>query len=35
LVETCTINSPAAGDYFVMTRGFATFSGVTLVGHAP
>ncbi len=33
--ETCTINNPAAGDYFVMVRGFAAFSGATLVGHAP
>ena len=32
--ETCTINNPAAGDYFVMVRGFAAFSGATLVGHA-
>jgi len=33
--ETCTITSPAAGDYFVMIRGFAAYSGATLVGHFP
>jgi hypothetical protein len=33
--ETCTVTSPAAGDYFVMLRGFAAFTGVTLVGHFP
>ena len=33
--ETCTVNNPAAGDYFVMIRGFATYAGVTLVGHFP
>jgi serine protease len=33
--ETCTITSPVAADYFVMIRGFATFSGVTLNGHFP
>src|SRR5205807_1951168 len=33
--ETCTFNNPAAGDYFVMIRGFATYSGVTLLGHFP
>jgi pre-peptidase len=30
--ETCTFNAPAAGSYFVMIRGFATYSGVTLTG---
>ena len=30
--ETCTFTSPAAGDWYVMIRGFATFSGVTLTG---
>jgi hypothetical protein len=30
--ETCTFNAPAAGQYFVMLRGFAAFSGVTLTG---
>jgi serine protease len=33
--ETCTFNNPVAGDYFVMIRGFAAFTGVTLVGHFP
>jgi Bacterial pre-peptidase C-terminal domain len=30
--ETCTFNAPAAGQYYVMIRGFAAFSGVTLTG---
>jgi serine protease len=30
--ETCTINNPSAGDWYVMIRGFAAFSGVTLTG---
>lgn len=30
--ETCTFNAPAAGQYYVMLRGFAAFSGVTLTG---
>jgi hypothetical protein len=30
--ETCTFNAPAAGQYFVMIRGFSTFSGVVLTG---
>ena len=30
--ETCTFTNPAAGDWYVMIRGFATFSGVTLKG---
>ena len=30
--ETCTFNAPAPGSYFVMIRGFAAFSGVTLTG---
>jgi hypothetical protein len=34
--ETCTINNPAAGDYYVMLYGLAQgFSGVTLVAHYP
>ena len=33
--ETCTFNNPAAGDYFVMIRGFAAYTGVTLLGHFP
>ena len=30
--ETCTFNSPAAGTWHVMVRGYSTFSGVSLVG---
>ena len=30
--ETCTFNLPAAGQYYVMIRGFSAFSGVTLTG---
>ena len=30
--ETCTIAAPSVGTYHVMVRGFATFSGVSLVG---
>lgn len=30
--ETCTINSPAAGTWHVMVRGYNTYSGVSLVG---
>ena len=30
--ETCTMTNPSAGDWYVMIRGFATFSGVTLKG---
>lgn len=33
--ETCTFSNPAAADYYVMLQGYATFSGVTLVAHAP
>ena len=33
--ETCTFANPAAADYYVMVRGYATFTGVTLVGHDP
>ena len=33
--ETCTIANPAAGDWYVMIRGYQTFSGVSLVGHYP
>jgi serine protease len=33
--ETCTINNPAAGDWYVMLRGYQSFSGVSLVGHYP
>jgi len=30
--ETCTFNSPAAGTWHVMVRGYSTFSGVSLLG---
>jgi hypothetical protein len=30
-VETCTITNPAAGDWFILLRGFTSFSGVSLV----
>ena len=30
--ETCTFNSPAAGTWHVMVRGYGSFSGVSLVG---
>lgn len=30
--ETCTINSPAAGDHYIMLRGYSAYLGVTLVG---
>jgi vibriolysin len=30
--ETCTITSPAAGDYWVMLNAYAAYSGVTLTG---
>jgi len=30
--ETCTFTNPSAGDWYVMIRGFAAFSGVTLKG---
>jgi hypothetical protein len=33
--ETCTISSPTAADYYVMLRGYQTFSGVSLIGHYP
>jgi hypothetical protein len=28
--ETCTFNPPSAGTYYIMLRGYAAFSGVTL-----
>lgn len=28
--ETCTINNPSAGTYFIRLRGYSAFSGVTL-----
>ena len=30
--ETCTFSAPAAGQYYVMIRGFSAFSGVILTG---
>jgi vibriolysin len=30
--ETCTFSNPAAGTYWVMLNGYATYSGVTLKG---
>jgi len=33
--ETCTFTNPVAGDYYVMLRGFAAYSGVTLTGQYP
>jgi vibriolysin len=29
--ETCTATNTAAGDYYVMVRGYSTFSGVSLI----
>jgi hypothetical protein len=33
--ETCTFSNPAAADYYVMLRGYQSFTGVRLVGHYP
>jgi len=30
--ETCTLSNTSAGDYYVMLRGYTTYSGVSLVG---
>jgi vibriolysin len=30
--ETCTVTSPAAGDYWVMLNGYAAYTGVSLTG---
>ena len=30
--ETCTLPNTSAGDYYVMLRGYTTYSGVSLVG---
>jgi hypothetical protein len=30
--ETCTISNPAAGDWYVMIRGYTAYSGVSLKG---
>lgn len=29
--ETCTFTSPAAGQWYIMLRGFAAYTGVQLV----
>ncbi|MGM9489262.1 M4 family metallopeptidase [Ideonella sp. YS5] len=29
--ETCTVTATSAGDYYIMLRGYSTFSGVSLV----
>jgi vibriolysin len=33
--ETCTVTAPAAGDYYVMVRGYSAYSGVSLKGQYP
>ncbi len=33
--ETCSFSNPTATDYYVMLRGYAAYTGVTLVGHYP
>ena len=33
--EKCTFTSPAAADYYIMLRGYQTYSGVSLVAHYP
>jgi vibriolysin len=33
--ETCTITNPAAGDWYIMLRGFTAYAGVTLTGTLP
>jgi vibriolysin len=33
--ETCTITSPAAGDWYVMIRGYTAFTAVSLKGQYP
>jgi serine protease len=30
--EICTLSNTSAGDYYVMLRGYAAYSGVSLVG---
>jgi serine protease len=30
--ETCTVSNTTAGEYYVMIRGYAAYSGVSLVG---
>ncbi|MEM9103355.1 MAG: PPC domain-containing protein, partial [Pseudomonadota bacterium] len=31
-IETCQFNAPSAGTYYIMLRGYRSFSGVSLVG---
>lgn len=31
-IETCTVNAPAAGTYYVMLNAYAAYGGVTLTG---
>jgi hypothetical protein len=33
--ETCTINTPAAGTWYVSVRGYSTYSGVSLTATVP
>jgi vibriolysin len=33
--ETCTITNPAAGDWYIMLRGYTAYTGVTLTGTLP
>jgi serine protease len=33
--ETCTLPNPAAGDFYVMLRGYTSYSGVILKGQYP
>jgi vibriolysin len=33
--ETCTITNTSAGDYYIMLRGYSSYSGVTLRGSFP
>ena len=30
--ETCTVTNTSAGDYYIMIRGYTTYSGVSLIG---
>jgi vibriolysin len=30
--ETCTVSNTSAGDYYIMLRGYAAYSGVSLIG---
>ena len=33
--EKCTFSAPAAADYYIMLRGYAAYSGLSLVAHYP